>query len=185
MVSSRPSYWVRTKNSLAKTKGALVWSLLVVIMFIGYLQILAPWTPPGNALDVLRAITDVAGVLLGLAGIMFGNMLLVVSQDISEGRRRLGSPNESVGSAGPLNSLEQYRRELVDSMLVVFVFFVLAIAFSLSAMTQVTEPSLEPPLTVLVNTIYYLGISLYWLVGGIGAMMISLRRLPTSLFYGF
>jgi len=182
MASSHLGLRVRIKNYLAKAKGPLLGSclgLVIVVMFIGYLQIFAQWTPPSNALDVLRAIIDVAGVLLGLAGIMFGNMLLVVSQDISAGRRRLADPNVAVGSTGPLNSLEKYRRDLVDNMLVVFVFFILAIAFSLAAMTQVTLPSVEPSQwKVLVNTIYYLGIPLYLLVSGVGAMVISLRQLP-------
>lgn len=160
----------RFYSPLAGSMAALV----LVGGFIVLLQLLSRLTTPANALLILRAIVDVAGVLLGFSGILFANVLLMAGQDISRGRRELATGLPSV----PLDSLLQYRRRLVNSLLSVYFLLILSVISSLAMMTYITDIPTQAGTYALVSTAWALGISLYFLVAGIGGMALSLVEAP-------
>jgi hypothetical protein len=161
-------------KSLKGPVAGLGTSLLFLGGFLLLLHIFAPLTTPANALAILRAIVDVAAVILGFSGIMFANTLSVIGQAISEARR-------DAAKGGPttmLETLQQSRRTALNSLLFVYIILILCILSSLAMMTYVIEVPISGGYA-MVGTIWSLGIPVYWLVAGMVLIPVALRMQET------
>ena len=114
----------------------LATALMMLGVFVAFVSYSSRWTAPSNMMAILRAVVDVNGVLLGLSGIMFGNTLLTVSQQISQGRVQL---QQRIPAFVPLDGLAKYRRIMLNAWLTTSLLFMGSIALSLGMMTYVPE----------------------------------------------
>ena len=106
---------------------------------------------------------------------MFGNNVLAVSQQISEGRRQLRKEKPEFV---PLESLQKYRRSVLNWWILSSLIFMASIAMSLATMTYVPEAPATLESIRLVRTEFYLPLPIFLLFLGITTMIWSIREEP-------
>jgi len=152
--------------------SSLIIALAVLALFLFLTSILSPSTDSSNISNALRAIIDVTGVLLGLVGIMFANIISNIGGEISLIRsKEFDTPQSLVHEQieSYVGELKQYRRGFLDDLFASYFLLILSIVTSLAMTTYVIPDA-------LLDTRSFLSLPLYFLVSGIVVTGRSLKK---------
>jgi hypothetical protein len=181
-------YSIKPKITKEKIKRWIVsfvtvifWAGLALIAIYLFLQWTAsvvhyfpPYTKSQTVSDILRAVVEVDGILLGFVGIVFAQMFgsLMDQQNIVYDKL-LDEPDRSSESAKAreeyLEVFEEKRNNLVFTMLFTFFLLVWSVFESLK---QIADSSLSDP-TTNIFTWGYIQTPMLLTIGGIAVLLLS------------
>jgi H+/gluconate symporter-like permease len=181
-------YSVKHKISKEKIKQwiksfltVIVWVVAILIFIYGFLNWTAsvvkyfpPYTKPQTVSDILRALVEVDGILLGFVGIVFAQMFgslmdqqnIVYNKLLDELERESASAN---AREEYLEAFEEKRNNLAFAMLLTFGLLVLSIFESLK---QIAAMSLQDA-TAYIFTWTYLQNPMTFTLGGVAVLLLS------------